>query len=245
MERVPFGKFGFIHKAAYDGFLLHVPKMLGCALLLFGIGANLSHFKQERASSYKDIEMMFNAWEGKRDEHLKKFQKLLQKRPSLKAKYEGRTVQRLMGSVEREEASYFVDLIKKRIALFPSYHAAFSSSSLLIGQKQFKEALSHTILLKETLDQDTTLWNQEDREYADLLYAYNLLRICFLQKELGNPSLEKSAWQDFKKYMQWLPQDHSQRQIHKGAYKLLMKNFEKEDLSLKDYILYREASLSE
>jgi hypothetical protein len=60
---------------------------------------------------------------------------------------------------------------------------------------------------------------------------------------MGNVSGELAAWKDFKREAGWLESDPPLRQLDPESFRLIEQNFQKNDVSLKDFIQYRETLL--
>ncbi|MGR3973853.1 MAG: hypothetical protein QRY72_04735 [Candidatus Rhabdochlamydia sp.] len=235
MATVPCGKFGFIHQTTYEGCLAYARKFFMVAALCLGVVVFKDCFQQEDLyPDYKQTAFMFHTWEHRRDNYREKFHSLLKKHPELEAKYGRKMTQKLLNHFE--VSNPFEALAKISTPFSPRC----SHPSFLIKQKKFAEALHESLQLQQMLD-------QEDELYDDpkcLLYADNLLRICFLHQQLSHKDQERSSWHEFKRYMRWVSEENWPTHIDDVSYRTLMQHFQKEDISLKDYVLYREAILS-
>lgn len=246
MEKVPFGKFGFIHKSTSDWMREHLNSIIagGVGFLLVA-GWILYQSNTGSPGDYLTAEKTFNEWSGGRNEKLVKLQKLLKQHPELHAKYDGRIAQKLLLNSQQGLASSFSKATQKRIGEFSPYYSQFSNCSLLIGEKKFDEALAQSQSLKQALDQDEAFWktNSEIVKHGAVLYGYNLLRIAFLQQTVGNVSGELTAWKDYKREAGWLESEPPQKHLDPESFHLIGQNFQKNDVSLKDFIQYRETLL--
>jgi hypothetical protein len=246
MEKVPFGKFGFIHRSANDWMRQHMSSIIAVGVGILAVaGWTLYQWKIGNPGDYLAAEKMFNEWQGDRSDKLIKLQKILKHHPELHAKYDGRIAQKLLLSSEQGLAASFSKATQKRIGGFSPYYTQFSNCSLLIGEKKFEEALAQSKALKASLDQDELFWKSKSEivKHGSVLYGYNLLRIAFLQQTLGNPLEELAAWKDFKREAGWLESELPTREFDPAAFQQICQNFQKNDVSLKDFIHYRETVL--
>lgn len=120
-------------------------------------------------------------------EELQELKTIMQRHPELQSKYDGPIAQTLIIEGEIPQAKDFANMVFQRtrpdqLALFEEY----SKTSLLIGEGSSADALQQAILLKAKIEND----NLTD----SALYAFNAIRIAFLNKELGNKDAEKEAW---------------------------------------------------
>ena len=136
---------------------------------------------------------------------------------------------RFMASGERiaqNEKASCERALKKIKELSPTF-ARFAANTLSIHRKEYPLALVEAKELKLRLQK-----NQEDR--ASLLYQFNLLRIAFLEMELGNSLSEQECWKELLK----------EKEEHPKEWSLLQSCFQKEDLTLQDFIQSRLVAAS-
>ncbi len=247
MEKVPFGKFGFINKTTSDWIWEHLNSIIAVSMGLLAVtGWGLYQWKAGSSADYLVAEKTFNEWSGDRNEKLIKLQKILKQHPELHPKYDGRIAQKLLLTSQQGLALSFSKAAQKRVGSFSPYYLQFSNCSLLIGEKKFEEALSQSQALKVALDHDANFWKKRSElvQHGAVLYGYNLLRIAFLQQVLENVPGEIEAWNDFKKEAGWLEIGDSLRRLDPESVQLIGQNFHKNEISLKDFIQYRESVLS-
>ncbi len=115
----------------------------------------------------------------------------------------------------------------KRVQELVPAHARFAKNSLTIGQGDYAHALMEAKELKRSLQERT-------EERSSLLYHFNLLRIAFLEMQLGNPQEELAGWTELLQAGEQDPREWA----------LLLSCFQKEDLSLLDFIHARQKVLS-
>lgn len=248
MEKVPFGKFGFISKQISDQLHSKLPMIAGAGVVaLMALLWGTYQWSTGSPKDYLVAESAFNEWKGDRSQQLVKLQKILKQHPELHAKYDGRIAQKLLISSEQGLAASFSKASLKRVGGFSPYYTQFSNCSLLIGEKKFQEALQESKRLKKALDQDEQFWETKSTlvTHGNVLYGYNLLRIAFLEQALGNTQGELEAWRDFKREAGWLKSESPTKRLDPAAYQLINQNFQKNDVSLKDFIQYRESILQD
>jgi hypothetical protein len=247
MEKVPFGKFGFINKSSSDWIRENINSIIAVGVGVLAVaGWTFYQWNTGSAADYLVAEKLFNEWSGDKNENLVKLQKILKQHPELHAKYDGRIAQKLLLSSQEGLAASFSRATQNRIGEFSPHYRQFSNCSILIGEKKFDEALSQSIQLKQSLDQDDLFWktNSEIVKHGAVLYGYNLLRIAFLEQMVGNISGELSAWKNFKREAGWIESEPPTRGLDTESFKLITQNFQKNDVSLKDFIQYRETLLA-
>lgn len=140
-----------------------------------------------------DAQVAYEAWvKNPTDEKLySQLIKSLKKDPEFRKTIEPEIVQTLIGCGQIEKIKiddlFSMQLLKE---ILPNY-ARFATTSVLIEQKGYQKALEESVSLKEALE-------KEVNGKKSALYASNLLRIAFLQKELKNEAGEIAAWEDVK-----------------------------------------------
>jgi hypothetical protein len=112
---------------------------------------------------------------------------------------------------------------------------------MLMTQKKYTEALAQAKELKTKLDSDARFWDNRYQvvKHGDILYGYNLLRIAFLEQLCGNLEGELQAWNELKKHVGWAPST-GERKLDPQSCELLCQNFQKNSISLQDFIEHRE-----
>jgi hypothetical protein len=103
------------------------------------------------------------------------------------------------------------------------YHSQYASATLLISKGQLGVALDEAKKLKKVLE--------GQKQAHKLLFAFNLLRIATLEKEVGTPEGELAAWNEVKG-------------VDSDSYQSLQETFKEKSATLSDYIKHREESLA-
>lgn len=165
--------------------------------------------------------------------------------PELQSRYDGLIAQLLLAQGNQEQAQEFSLRTLNRTdkdQLSPYTH--FTRTSLLIGEKNYQKAIEEATLLKGKLEQEAQAnMTREERNFGDVLYAYNLLRIAMLQKAMGNSKKELLAWKEWKQYTKTNQQAQTDQLFHSNAFASLGKKIDEGSFSLSDFIDAREKTL--
>jgi hypothetical protein len=106
----------------------------------------------------------------------------------------------------------------------------------LIEQGSFQDALEKAVALKETMQQNLNLQEEQighPPAGGVFLYVHNLLRIACLQKELKNKPGEKAAWDELERFLA----------TKESLSQVVFSNFRDKGLDLSHYILERRKQL--
>ncbi len=247
IEDVPFGKFGFIKKQSIDWVKTHVMTVAGIgAFIAVGAFGISKWVKGDSKVDYLAAEIAYADWEGDKNESFIKLQRLIRKHPELHAKYDGGIAQKLLSNSEKGLATSYGKATLKRMGDFSPYYKDFSTCSLMIADQKLGEALQNAKALKASMDTDNRFWDKQSNlvRHGCILYAYNLLRIAMLEKVAGTPKGELEAWLEFKKNAGWQGAQPTSRTYDPEAYLLIEHNFQNQEISLLDYIKYREEALT-
>ena len=248
-EQVPIGKFGFVKKQVVDWFSSHINFIvLGCVsvvLLLVGANRLVGWMRGDSQLDYMTANSLCSNWEGTKDA-LPKIEKLMRRHPALHQKYDSVVAQKLLSSSQSGLATSYASATLKRIGEFSPYYTKFATGSLMIADGHLKEALEDAKNLKLQLEVDQSFWEKRSQivRHGSLLYAYNLIRIATLEKELGSAEGELAAWKELKQNAGWAQTHVTTKAYDPEAYNLIQKNFKKQDISLLDYINHREKALT-
>jgi hypothetical protein len=248
MSEIPFGKFGFIKKHSLDWIKAHLSTVISSvAILVIGLIAISRWTKGDPQVDYLAAETAYRHWEGKKDDGFAKLQKILKNHPELHAKYDGAIAQKLLGSSENGLAKLYGKAALKRMGDFSPYYSDFSKATLLIAEQKLAEALHKAKTLKESMDNDAVFWEKKSdvARHGCILYAFNLLRIAMLEGAVGAGEGELKAWQALKENAGWtsVPKPASNT-YDPEAYALIQENFQHQDISLHDYIKFRETQIT-
>jgi len=247
IEEIPFGKFGFVKKQSIDWVKTHVWTLAGLGAFLAVVAVGISKWMSgDPQADYLAADVAYNHWEGDKNEQFLKLQRLIRKHPELHAKYDGAIAQKLLSNSQKGLATSYGRATLKRIGDFSPYYKQFSACSLMIADQKLEEALQEAKTLKALMDSDDKFWQQKSTvvRHGCILYAYNLLRIATLEKMAGTPTGELEAWAEMKKNAGWQGVQPTSRTYDPEAYLLIQQNFQNQEISLLDYIKYREEAIT-
>ncbi len=119
---------------------------------------------------------------------------LMKSYPELHEKYDGPLAQTLLIEEQLPQAEAYAKTTFKRTAndSIDLYHD-YAATSLLIGNKQYPEALTRAQELNSRMSLET-------RRPQDTLYFFNLIRLAFLNQQLGFAREEKQLWENLKNF---------------------------------------------
>lgn len=174
-----------------------------------------------------------------KEEALRKLQEITNKHPELQSRYDGLIAQFLLIEGKEGEAALYAERAinrTKKENLEP--YTQFSQATLLMARGQYGEALAMSQKLKkEMLDEMGE--EQSLRDFGNALFAYNLLRIAMLQKELGKAQEELDAWKEWKQYSAESPQNAEAK-----SFAFIEQNMQEGSFYLNDYMNRREKILA-
>jgi len=151
----------------------------------------------------------------------------VKKIPGLERSLEAQTAQILLSDGQFDAAEVLAKSSLNRLRKESPIHAAFGSTSILIEKKEYQKALEASVALKEEMERMS--------DNKSTIYACNLLRIAFLQKQVCNAPGELCAWEEVKTLMEM--------QGNSNAAQFLRNNFDEKSFSLTDFISQREKSI--
>lgn len=186
--------------------------------------------------AYVAAEESVAKWQESGDEAAyTKMRKALKKVPSLEKKYGSLIAQQLFQRNRLADALVLAQKSIQQIEADAPFHAAYGSSTLLIEQGSFQDALEKSVRLKENMEGQCDLERKIGQQPVGgaLLYAHNLLRIACLQKELKNKPGEKAAWDELERFLG----------TKEDLAHLVFANFRDKGLDLSHYIAERKKQL--
>lgn len=197
----------------------HRNKLFYVAVVLVAIGIFAGRSLTRRGAVHEhdflqaqvNLQHLQNASEEK-GSAIAQLEGVLQRHGELHAKYDGPLAQAHIISGDSAAAREVATPLLERAT--PSHYATFSEGSLLIAEGHLRQALDHSLALKEEL-------RGAD---APLLRAHNLLRIALLQGETGRPETERQAWEELLDDL-----------ARGGAELVFMQAFTSGSISLADY----------
>ena len=254
-DKLPIGRIAFAKAVCIDWVSGHSKTVLislvSLLVFLFTLFQVVGHFSTSRHSDMIAAQSAFSAWASAKisdDELFKKLEKPLKRNPELQAKFGALVAQHFLTLNDPKHAEAFAKQTWKRTgsSLSP-YYAEFSKTSLLVSQGKLKEALEAAQSLKLKMVEDTSFWANRDQmvRSGGLLYAYNLIRIAALEREVGSAAGELAAWDELLENAGWASAVSTTKRFDPEAYSLLQRTFQDGKLSLRDYIMQRKTSLKE
>lgn len=173
-----------------------------------------------------------------------RLKEIMSKHPELHAAYDAPLAQTFLNRGEPIEARPYADAALLRThSDHLEYYADYASTTLLIAEQQFQEALNSAKALQTKMtDVLTAESNRKTRSFGDVLFAFNLLRIAILQQELGDKAGELESWRQWKQYA-GLGKETSTAKVDAAAFRLVIQQLAVGAVSLPDYISYREKVL--
>jgi len=249
MGRIALAKAEWLDWIAENGKVV-VITAASLLVVLFVTYQLIGKFGGKSRTDFTQGDIAYAAWASKEKfdpELFKQLQKPLSSHPELNQKFGAMIAQRLLSLNEGKRAQSFGLAALKRTQGSPAgYYNQFSKSSLLISDGKLKEALEGAKRLKQAMEEDQGFWEgqQSPMRIGSVLYAFNLLRIAFLEKEAGSPMGELLAWQELIRKAGWNGVPAESITYDPEAYVALLQNFKEQDVTLLDYIHTRLKALS-
>ena len=161
-------------------------------LLIIFVGMKLPIFKKVSIEKLVSLEQKYSEWKNEPNNKAK-YQSLssaMDKIPSFGVLLEPEIAQRLI----YEDNDHYKVIGKKILSrTSPSYFVDFSKITMLISEKKYLDAYNNSLELKSNLEKSS-------KDNLSI-YPYNLLRICFLMKEMKDFDKELQGWNDLEKYI--------------------------------------------
>lgn len=232
--------------ANYKGFLfLLIPLFLLSLFIIFKF--SLYDSKAER--DFLSAKNAYLQWEKSKESDNNHFQILrgfIKKHPELAVPYESLIIQKLLTLGKEAKTTSFIESFLKRQSTKPeTYYTQFAHATLMIEKGDIVKALEKSLSLKEAMLADKNFWeSQKTPHFGSVLFAFNLLRVAMLSKNLQKNEEELVAWRELKRYAKWdQDNDKSITNLDNDAFDVLLSHFTHQDISLKDYIKHRESRL--
>ncbi len=174
---------------------------------------------------------------------LESLKKITSRHPELQEKFNAPLTQLLISQNEGKTALDLSRPVLERTGNRGTYHSRFAKTSLIMAEGKYSQALEEAKSLCSAMDKDNQFWVDQKKSsigYGSLLYSLNLMRISALEKELGSKSGELGALKKLKEYCESKSSMNSLETLS-----ILKDMFQEKEISLSDYIQYREKFLSE
>lgn len=217
--------------------------VLPVALIAGVLVAKLGTKKGRAEGDFVSATAAFTKWDQILDQTSDEFsnlEKLVSKHPELHAHYDAPIGQNLLAAIAPKKAAPYIERTLKRTS--QPYYSDYARTSLKISEGSYGEALDEARVLKEKLISDPTFW--EKGKGSSALFAFNLMRIATLSRELSNRESELKAWREIKQYGGWEKGSQKSEMIGHVGFMQLQKHFSVQETTLLDYIKTREEELS-
>lgn len=154
---------------------------------------------------------------AKKDAALQELNRILEKHPELQASYDGVIAQELLNQGDLTAATPFIERTFKRVQgeTSPAY-LQFSQTSVTLAQDKLTEALTQAYALQVDMLKEI---NNQPPAFGGTLYAFNLIRIALIEKELKNKDGEQKALAELK-------------EIVKGTHRIKLNSLETQRVML-------------
>lgn len=254
-EQLPIGRVALAKVLCADWITEHsktiLLSLITLIVLVFFLFQLMGKFSVGAKSDYLEVQKAFATWVSQETEDHRSFKNLekpLRRHPELQAKFGNQIAQRLLGlgDVNKADAYAKAALVRSQDLTSP-YYSRFSRNTLLISQGKYLEAIDEAKRLKTDLEKDETFWEGRDKfvRSGTILYAYNLMRIASLERQVGSKEGELKAWEELIQNAGWKNLPVNMKTYDQEAYALLAQNFTQGDVSLLDYIEQRKKELTD
>lgn len=181
------------------------------------------------------------------NEALQSLNSIMAAHSELHAAYDGAIAQTLLNRGQPAEAKPFAQRVLNRTKSDElPYYSDFASTTLLIAEQQYAQALEKAIKLQSMMSEQIDRTAAEpERSFGDILFAFNLLRVAMLHQQLGNKDLELQAWQKWKQYAGLDKAAKENLKVNPQAFRSLIQQLAIGSISLPDYISHREKLLNQ
>lgn len=253
-DKLPIGRIAFAKSVCVDWIADHSKTILislaSLLILLFTLYQITGKFSGHGRSDFIEAQSAYSAWVAAKisnDELFQKLERPLKKNPELQAKFGALVAQHFLTINDPKNAEAFAKQSWKRTSNFLSpYYTEFSKTSLLVSQGKLQQALTAAKGLKSRMAEDSGFWASRDKmiRSGGLLYAYNLIRIAALEKEVGSSAGELAAWDELLANAGWTSVTSSSKMFDPEVYSVIQRTFQDGKISLYDYIIQRKAELT-
>jgi predicted negative regulator of RcsB-dependent stress response len=249
------GVLGFLEDGAFIEWLSQYGKFIAyglvalLALLILVYRFSSSHtakVEQDYIQASNDFVSFVRSTDGKEGapmkETLQRLTTLMQQHPELHAAYDGALAQTLLNRGQVAEAKPFATATLKRTqSNHLTSYADYASTTLMISEQHYQEALEKALALQKTLSEEL---KNGDSGFGEELFALNLLRIGMLQQQLGDQKAELITWKEWLYYagLEDSPQP-SLIKINPQVFRAVIQQLAIGSISLPDYIALRQKVL--
>lgn len=221
--------------------------LIALSLLIYRFStAYTAHGEREYLAAASNFAAFEKGSPEKKEAALKELTTQLIAIPELQAAYGAPIGQTLLSRGQTDEAVPFITATLKRTQSDKlPYYGDFGASSLLIAQGKYSEALQNSAALQQHMltDIETHAGARPDN-FGDTLFALNLLRIALLHQQLGQTEAELTSWKKWKQYAGLGAPSEIHPTVAPQAFHRLIQQLAIGNMSLLDYIHYREKFLA-
>lgn len=202
------------------------------ASVIAGVAILIAYFQTgPNAIKYAEAEEAFAKWfAAPSDEALyQNVKEAFRNVPALQKKYEAAMAQKLINTDKLHDALVMANRSLKRVKEEVPFHTTYATTSLLIEQGHYQQALEQAVALKEQMGNAFA----SEQKGGALLYIHNLLRIACLQQELKNRPGEKAAWEELETLLS----------TKSRTAQMLLGSFSDKNINLFQYIAERKKNI--
>jgi hypothetical protein len=217
--------------------------LIALSLLVYRFSTGYTaHSEREYLAVANNFAFFEKSSPDKKEASLKELTAQLIAMPELQAAYGAPIGQTLLSREQTEEATPFITATLKRTQSDNLLqYRDFGANSLLIAQGKYQEALQSAIALKQRMLADIEASSgARPANFGDSLFALNMLRIALLQQQLGQTDAELNSWKEWKQYAGLDSSSKFRSAIAPQAFHKLIQKLAIGNISLLDYIQYRE-----
>jgi len=200
-------------------------------------------FGRGKQNGYVSAELVYAHWKESptNPDLFTRLESYLKRYPELTQKYDGPIAQEFINVGEPAKAYPFAIKNLERVKGDAPYFSDYGATTLLLSKGEYAQALREAQDLKERMVSDPDFQIREDSvvPVGSFLYAWNLIRIAFLQMQHQNYSGELDAWNSLEDFLGW---DEGISK-HPRVSEMILRNFQEKDITLPDYIAYRKRML--
>ena len=169
---------------------------------------------------------------------LDELEKILIQQPDLKSKYDAPIAQEFLNEELPEIATPYMKRNWERTqSQLNPFCKKYAEITLLVSKEEYSKALEMSLILKKELENQT---KSDSNEELEILWAWNFLRLGMLYQNLENPNSELEIWKDLSNYLASKEIDPSNSLPFKEGINQLNDIFKENQISLSDYIHYRQ-----
>lgn len=172
---------------------------------------------------------------------LTNLKEILNRRPELNAKFDGLIAQELLIKEDPNNAGLFADKAFQRVSKdHLPYYIDYSRATLLVSQNRLQEALEKSKDLKQQMLSQT---QEKLPQFGEVLYLFNLMRIAFLEQQVGTPQQELAAWKEVLNHKELIENSKRDQKEAQQLLQILTNHFQEGNASLNNYIKEREKKI--